>query len=156
MGISVSFLSFYANKELSWTKQELTTSRVTTILGLHSNALVACKGSSFIEFGLCKYHWSYGSQYSMYSLKFSPVVITQPFKVYAQDNFVIRGNTAVIKSVIPEHVRDYVRVLSWHIKLDVITLGGKYSLMPSGDLEVSSSGPCRTSGLRAKTLNPNP
>lgn len=65
-------------------------------------------------------------------------VITQPFKVYAQDNFVIRGNTAVMKSVIPEHVRDYVRVLSWHIKRDVITLGGKYSLMPSGDLIITN------------------
>lgn len=58
--------------------------------------------------------------------------------MYAQDNFVIRGNTAVIKSVIPEHVRDYVRVLSWHIKRDVIMLGGKYSLMPSGDLIITN------------------
>lgn len=58
--------------------------------------------------------------------------------MYAQDNFVIRGNTAVMKSVIPEHVRDYVRVLSWHIKRDVITLGGKYSLMPSGDLIITN------------------
>ena len=58
--------------------------------------------------------------------------------MYAQDNFVIRGNTAVMKSVIPEHVRDYVRVLSWHIKRNVITLGGKYSLMPSGDLIITN------------------
>lgn len=43
-----------------------------------------------------------------------------------------------MKSVIPEHVRDYVRVLSWHIKRDVITLGGKYSLMPSGDLIITN------------------
>lgn len=69
---------------------------------------------------------------------FSLVVIIQPYKIYAQDSYVIRGNTAVIKSVIPEHVRDYVRVVSWHNGLKVITLGGKYSLMPSGDLVITN------------------
>ena len=70
--------------------------------------------------------------------KFSLIVIIQSYKVYAQDSFVIRGNTAVIKSVIPGHVRDYVRVVSWHDGLELITLGGKHSLMPSGDLVITN------------------
>lgn len=71
-------------------------------------------------------------------LTFSLVVIIQPYKIYAQDSYVTRGNTAVIKIVIPEHVRDYVRVISWHNGLNVITLGGKYTLMPSGDLVITN------------------
>lgn len=67
-----------------------------------------------------------------------PIVIIQPHKIYAQDTFVIRGNTAVIKSVISEHVRDYVRVVSWHDGLKVIALRGKYYLMPSGDLVITN------------------
>lgn len=67
---------------------------------------------------------------------FSFAVIVQPYKVYAQDSLVIRGNTAVIKVVISEHARDYVRVVSWHDGFKLITLGGKYSLMPSGDLVI--------------------
>ena len=40
--------------------------------------------------------------------------------------------------MIPEHARDYVRVISWHNGLSVITLGGKYTLMPSGDLVITN------------------
>ena len=58
--------------------------------------------------------------------------------MYTQDAFVIRGNTAVIKSEIPGHVRDYVRVVSWHDGLKVIALGSKYYLMPSGDLVITN------------------
>lgn len=58
--------------------------------------------------------------------------------MYAQDSYVIRGNTAVIKVVIAENVRDYVRVVSWHNGLNAITLGGKYTLMPSGDLVITN------------------
>lgn len=71
-------------------------------------------------------------------LIFSLVVIIQPYKMYAQDSYVIRGNTAVIKVVIAENVRDYVRVVSWHNGLNAITLGGKYTLMPSGDLVITN------------------
>lgn len=71
-------------------------------------------------------------------LLFSLLVIIQPYKMYAQDSYVIRGNTAVIKVVIAENVRDYVRVVSWHNGLSAITLGGKYTLMPSGYLVITN------------------
>ena len=71
-------------------------------------------------------------------LTFSLVVIIQPYKIYAQDTYVIRGNTAVIKIVIPGQARDCVRVISWHNGLTAITLGGKYTLMPTGDLVITN------------------
>lgn len=40
--------------------------------------------------------------------------------------------------MIPEHARDYVRAVSWHNGVSVITLGGKYTLMPSGDLVITN------------------
>jgi len=40
--------------------------------------------------------------------------------------------------VISEHAREYVRAVSWHDELKLITLGGKYSLMPSGDLVITN------------------
>lgn len=39
-----------------------------------------------------------------------------------------------MKSVILEYVCDYVCVLLWYIKCDVIMFGGKYFLMLFGDL----------------------
>lgn len=64
---------------------------------------------------------------------------------------VIPGNTAVIKSVISEHARDYVRVVSWHDagrdELKLIVLGGKFSLMPSGDLVITNVNDADTKSL---------
>ena len=60
---------------------------------------------------------------------------------------VIPGNTAVIKSVISEHARDYVRVVSWHDGLKLIVLGGKFSLMPSGDLVITNVNDADTKSL---------
>lgn len=66
-------------------------------------------------------------------------VIVQAYKVYAQDSLVIRGNTAVIKSVISAHARNYVRVVSWNDdSKDGLTLGGRFFLMPSGDLVITN------------------
>ena len=47
---------------------------------------------------------------------------------------VMRGNTAVIKCIIPHQVRDHVRVLSWFKDNKPVVLEGKNSFMPSGDL----------------------
>lgn len=58
--------------------------------------------------------------------------------VYTQDSYIIRGNNAVIKSVISEHAQDYVQVISWHDGRKSITFGGKYFLMPSGDLVITN------------------
>ena len=79
---------------------------------------------------------------------FSMSVIVQPYMVYAQDSLVMSGNTAVIKSVISEHARDYVRVVSWDDDSDSrLTLGGRYFLMPSGDLVITNVNDADTKSL---------
>lgn len=68
--------------------------------------------------------------------------------MYAQDSLVISGNTAVIKSLISEHARDYVRVVSWDDDSDGgLTLGGRYFLMPSGDLVITNVNDADTKSL---------
>ena len=75
-------------------------------------------------------------------------VIVQPYMVYAQDSLVMSGNTAVIKSVISEHARDYVRVVSWDDDSDGrLTLGGRYFLTPSGDLVITNVNDADTKSL---------
>ncbi|XP_074633719.1 cell adhesion molecule DSCAML1-like isoform X3 [Acropora palmata] len=65
-------------------------------------------------------------------------VVVEPYLVYAQDSYIIRGNNAVIKSMISEHALDYVQVISWHDGRKAIAFGGKYFLMPSGDLVITN------------------
>lgn len=66
-------------------------------------------------------------------------VIIESYKVYAQDSYVVPGSNAVIKSVISEHARRYVQIISWHDGRKLLTLGGKYFMMPSGDLVIKST-----------------
>ena len=66
-------------------------------------------------------------------------MIIESYKVYAQDSYVVPGSNAVIKSVISEHARRYVQIISWHDGRKLLTLGGKYFMMPSGDLVIKST-----------------
>ena len=70
--------------------------------------------------------------------EFYVTVVVEPYLVYAQDSYIIRGNNAVIKSMISEHALDYVQVISWHDGRKAIAFGGKYFLMPSGDLVITN------------------
>ena len=65
-------------------------------------------------------------------------MIVQHYDVYAADALVVQGNTAVIKSVVPDAVLPYVRVESWRKGDQIIALGGRHSMMPSGDLVISN------------------
>uniref|UniRef100_T1JL51 Ig-like domain-containing protein n=1 Tax=Strigamia maritima TaxID=126957 RepID=T1JL51_STRMM len=40
-------------------------------------------------------------------------IVKQYYEVQVYDEYVIRGNTAVLKCQVPSFVRDYVRVTSW-------------------------------------------
>ncbi|KAK8378810.1 hypothetical protein O3P69_009493 [Scylla paramamosain] len=68
-------------------------------------------------------------------------VVRQYYEVQVYDEFVISGNTAVIKCHVPSFVRDYVRVTSWvrgngeRIVSDVLT-GGRYSVFGTGELHI--------------------
>ncbi|XP_071538216.1 cell adhesion molecule Dscam1-like [Panulirus ornatus] len=68
-------------------------------------------------------------------------VVRQYYEVQVYDEFVISGNTAVIKCHVPSFVRDYVSVTSWvrgngeRIVSDVLT-GGRYSVFATGELHI--------------------
>lgn len=68
-------------------------------------------------------------------------VVKQYYEVQVYDEYVVSGNTAVIKCHIPSFVRDYVVVTSWirgnnkKIVTDIQT-GGRYSVFSSGELHI--------------------
>ncbi|CAG0883377.1 unnamed protein product [Darwinula stevensoni] len=70
-------------------------------------------------------------------------VVRQEYSVTVEDASVVPGNVAVLRCLVPGMVRDYVSVTSW-VQDDVlniyphITSGGKYVVLPSGDLSVNS------------------
>ncbi|XP_022252996.1 Down syndrome cell adhesion molecule-like protein Dscam2 isoform X3 [Limulus polyphemus] len=72
--------------------------------------------------------------------------IQQDYKVQLFDEFVIRGNTAVLRCHVPSFVRDYV-TFTWErdngIQLTSTTLqvGGKYSILSSGKLYIRNVTP---------------
>lgn len=49
--------------------------------------------------------------------------VNQYYEAILHDMFVIRGNTAIFKCIVPSFVADYVSVVSWED-----TVGNKYSL----------------------------
>uniref|UniRef100_T1JLG8 Ig-like domain-containing protein n=1 Tax=Strigamia maritima TaxID=126957 RepID=T1JLG8_STRMM len=68
-------------------------------------------------------------------------LVKQVYEVQVYDDYVIQGNTAVLKCHIPSFVVDYVVVTSWvrdmafNIHTTVET-GGQYMMMPTGELHI--------------------
>ncbi|XP_050081293.1 cell adhesion molecule Dscam2 isoform X44 [Anopheles maculipalpis] len=73
-------------------------------------------------------------------------VINQHYQPEILTEYVIRGNSAILKCSIPSFVSDFVRVESW-IDEDGIELvqsdsyDGKYMVLPSGELHIREVGP---------------
>ncbi|XP_025832144.1 Down syndrome cell adhesion molecule-like protein Dscam2 isoform X2 [Agrilus planipennis] len=73
-------------------------------------------------------------------------VVKQSYDVQVYDEYVISGNTAVLKCKIPSYVAEYVMVTSWiqdgtnniYPNTDI---GGKYIVLGNGDLYISNAGP---------------
>lgn len=61
------------------------------------------------------------------------------------DEYVIRGNAAVLRCKVPGYVSDYVMVTSW-VQDEAVNIypnadvGGKYVVLGNGDLYVSDAG----------------
>ncbi|XP_069356502.1 cell adhesion molecule Dscam1 isoform X28 [Maniola hyperantus] len=79
------------------------------------------------------------------------LVVSQAYDVKFWEEYVLRGNAAILKCQIPSFVSEYVSVNSWivseddienEIKLDNSTdLDGKYLVLPSGELHIRDVGP---------------
>lgn len=53
------------------------------------------------------------------------IVVTQYYEADVNKEHVIRGNSAVIKCLIPSFVADFVEVVSWHSDQDDVYVAGK-------------------------------
>ncbi|GFT05477.1 down syndrome cell adhesion molecule-like protein Dscam2 [Nephila pilipes] len=67
-------------------------------------------------------------------------VVNQKYEIRLSDEFVLRGNMALLRCPIPSFVSDYVKVTSWE-RIDgfLITPGiisGKYGILQNGDLYI--------------------
>lgn len=88
-------------------------------------------------------------------------VINQKYSVQVHDEYVISGNTAVLKCQVPSFVSDHVAVTAWiqnnglHLYPNT-DVGGKYNVLSNGDLCIANAGPedahttyhCRTTVLK--------
>uniref|UniRef100_T1IRM3 Down syndrome cell adhesion molecule-like protein Dscam2 n=1 Tax=Strigamia maritima TaxID=126957 RepID=T1IRM3_STRMM len=69
-------------------------------------------------------------------------LVVQIYEAQVYDEFVIAGNTAVMKCQIPSFVADYVSVTSWlrdssfNIYASYDDVDGKYLILPSGELQI--------------------
>lgn len=73
-------------------------------------------------------------------------VVKQKYDVQVYDEYVISGNTAVLRCQVPSYVSEYVMVTSW-LQDEVVNiypntdLGSKYAVLGNGDLYISNAGP---------------
>ncbi|XP_071039988.1 cell adhesion molecule Dscam1-like [Parasteatoda tepidariorum] len=70
-------------------------------------------------------------------------VVMQVYEIQLFDEFVLRGNIAVLHCPVPSYVSDYVKVASWE-RMDgfIITpniISGKYGMLDNGDLYIKDS-----------------
>lgn len=68
-------------------------------------------------------------------------VVQQQYQVQVYDEFVIRGNTAILRCQVPSYVRDYVIVTTWERQDGIsivsnIATGGRYSVLRNGELHI--------------------
>ncbi|XP_064216072.1 Down syndrome cell adhesion molecule isoform X9 [Tribolium castaneum] len=73
-------------------------------------------------------------------------VVAQSFEVEADNEYVIRGNSAVMKCEVPSFVSDFVQVENWQDSNGNMYLPGddydsKYLVLPSGELHIRDVGP---------------
>ncbi|XP_013118510.2 cell adhesion molecule Dscam2 isoform X21 [Stomoxys calcitrans] len=73
-------------------------------------------------------------------------VVAQYYEADVNKEHVIRGNSAVIKCLIPSFVADFVEVVSWHTDSEEnfypgSEYDGKYLVLPSGELHIREVGP---------------
>ncbi|XP_069356482.1 cell adhesion molecule Dscam1 isoform X9 [Maniola hyperantus] len=75
--------------------------------------------------------------------------VLQAYEARVNDEFVLRGNTAILKCIVPSFVADFVHVVAWLMDNETVTAeensiidpDGKYLVLPSGELHIRDVGP---------------
>uniref|UniRef100_A0AAG5D0N3 Down syndrome cell adhesion molecule-like protein Dscam2 n=1 Tax=Anopheles atroparvus TaxID=41427 RepID=A0AAG5D0N3_ANOAO len=76
-------------------------------------------------------------------------VVNQYYQTGSEDEYIIRGNSAILKCKIPSFIADFVFVETWldsdgneyHYHTDDDSNDGKYMVLPSGELHIREVGP---------------
>nr|ATU82862.1 secreted Ig-domain-containing protein [Pristhesancus plagipennis] len=78
-------------------------------------------------------------------------VVDQVYEARVIDEFVLKGNAAILKCLIPSFVADFVQVIEWInsdgvsyplvMSSDLKNYDGKYLVLPSGELHIKDVGP---------------
>ncbi|CAG4948443.1 unnamed protein product [Colias eurytheme] len=118
-------------------------------------AVLKCQIPSFVSEYVSVISWIISEDENEQEVKIdesSELVVSQAYAVNLMEEYVLRGNSAILKCHIPSFVSEYVSVISWIIsegdEIDEIKLDseqnlneGKYLVLPSGELHIRDVGP---------------
>ncbi|XP_058174792.1 cell adhesion molecule Dscam2 [Anopheles ziemanni] len=76
-------------------------------------------------------------------------VVHQYYQIRVNDEFVLNGNAAILKCLVPSFLQDFITIDSWDIDDQTISMNadeangfdGKYMVLPSGELHIREVGP---------------
>ncbi|XP_049290893.1 Down syndrome cell adhesion molecule-like protein Dscam2 isoform X1 [Anopheles funestus] len=75
-------------------------------------------------------------------------VVHQHYQIRVNDEFVLNGNAAILKCLVPSFLQDFITIESWDIDDQTVmidaeesTMDGKYMVLPSGELHIREVGP---------------
>uniref|UniRef100_A0A336KTJ2 CSON014681 protein n=1 Tax=Culicoides sonorensis TaxID=179676 RepID=A0A336KTJ2_CULSO len=135
--------TFYPGREIVVTQYyEADVNKEHVIRG--NSAIIKCLIPSFVADFVEVVSWHTDQDET-----FSPntnYVVSQHYDTDGSKEYVIRGNSAIIKCQIPSFVADFVSVVSWHTDQDETfypdnKYDGKYLVLPSGELHIKEVGP---------------
>ncbi|KPJ11137.1 Down syndrome cell adhesion molecule-like protein CG42256 [Papilio machaon] len=118
-------------------------------------AVLKCQIPSFVAEYVSVSSWIISEDENEQEIKINDsdnLVVSQAYAVNLMEEYVLRGNAAILKCHIPSFVSEYVNVISWiisegdeelEIKLesDENFDEGKYLVLPSGELHIRDVGP---------------
>ncbi|XP_043494120.1 Down syndrome cell adhesion molecule-like protein Dscam2 isoform X12 [Polistes fuscatus] len=112
-----------------------------------NSAIMKCKIPSFVSEFVQVDQWI-ADDGTVYTAG-KEYVVQQFYETRVIDEFVLRGNTATLKCLVPSFVADFVDVIEWLAVEDGSTYtssnqdekDGKYLVLPSGELHIRDVGP---------------
>ncbi|CAK9821217.1 Cell adhesion molecule Dscam2 [Anthophora plagiata] len=113
-----------------------------------NSAIMKCKIPSFVSEFVQVDQWV-ADDGTIYTTGEEDYVVQQFYETRVIDEFVLRGNTATLKCLVPSFVADFVDVIEWLAVEDGTTYtansqeekDGKYLVLPSGELHIRDVGP---------------
>lgn len=58
------------------------------------------------------------------------VAVLQAYEARVNDEFVLRGNTAILKCIVPSFVADFINVMAWIMDNDTVSAEGYSNYEP--------------------------